>query len=93
LLVAPDFPVQILALEMAGSQERYSAAYWLQSASQTTDDYATRIWADLAPDKQPWVLVTILFDKGKAPQTAEAQGLYLALKDVVQEHLAGGNTQ
>jgi exosortase O len=93
LLAAPDFPVQILALEMAGSQERYSAAYWLQSASQTTDDYATRIWADLAPDKQPWVLVTILFDKGKAPQTAEAQALYLALKDVVQEHLAGGNTQ
>jgi exosortase O len=93
LLAASDFPVQILALEMAGTQERYSAAYWLQSTNQTTDDYATRIWADLTPDKQPWVLVTILFDRGKDPQTNEAQALYLALRDVVQEHLAGGSTQ
>lgn len=92
-LVAPDFPVQILALEMEGSPQSYSAAYWLQSASQVTDDYATRIWADLAPDKQPWVLVTILFDQGAVPRGEEAQALYRALRDVVQEHLAGGITQ
>ena len=93
LMADPDFPVQILTLEMDGSQERLSAAYWLQSTSQVTDDYATRIWADLVPDKHPWVLVTLLFDSGADPRTEAAQSLYRALRDVVQEHLAGGRTQ
>ncbi len=89
-LVAPDFPVRLLSL---GSEHRpglMSAAYWLQSADQTTDDYATRIWADLAPQRERWVLVTILFDEAIDPQSAESQALFTALRSVVQINLAGG---
>jgi type II secretory pathway component PulL len=71
---------------------RFSAAYWLQSAEQTTDDYATRIWADLAPQKQHWVLVTILFDEEIDPQASEAQALYTALRDTVFTTLKGGQS-
>lgn len=92
-LVQPDFPVHVLTLNMDGSDEQFAAAYWLESANQTTDDYATRIWADLVPDRQPWILVTILFDSDKDPRAANAQALYLELKGQVQEHLAGGYSQ
>ncbi len=92
-LVGPDFPVRILTLEMDGSPAKYSAAYWLQSDSQVTDDYATRIWADLAPERQPWVLITILFDSDRDPRAGDAQALYQVVKDVVQAHLAGGYSQ
>jgi len=92
-LVGSDFPVHILSLEMDGVPKHYAAAYWLQSASQTTDDYATRIWADLEPEKQPWVLITVLFDPGQDSRDGDAEALYIALRDLVQEHLAGGITQ
>ena len=92
-LVRPDFPVHILTLEMDGTPGKYAAAYWLQSTSQITDDYATRIWADLAPERQPWVLITILFDNDRDPRAGDAQALYQALSKVVQEHLAGGYSQ
>lgn len=44
-----------------------SASYWFQSAGQTTDDYATRIWADLTLQRDRWVLVSILFDDACDP--------------------------
>jgi exosortase O len=92
-LVEPDFPVHLLTLEIDGAPEKFAAAYWLQSIKQTTDDYATRIWADLAPERQPWVLVTILFDSDRDPRVGDAQALYQMLRDVVHEHLAGGYSQ
>ncbi len=91
-LVAPDFPVRMLSLGTSRQPDLFTAAYWLQSASQTTDDYATRIWADIAPDRQPWVLVTILFDAPYDPRAGNAQALYLALKQVVHAHLLEGKT-
>jgi exosortase O len=89
-LVAPDFPVRLLSLSSDQQPDSLSAAYWLQSADQTTDDYATRIWADLAPQKQRWVLVTILFDQAIDPQAGEAQALYSALRSTVHQSLKGG---
>jgi exosortase O len=63
-LVAPDFPLRQLSLGSPGDPRPiYSAAYWLQSADKVTEDYAVRIWDDLAPQPQPWVLVTVLFDQ------------------------------
>lgn len=90
-MIAADFPVRLLTLEPAGDlpgdPDLLSAAYWLQSAQQTTDDYATRIWADFAPQRQNWVLVTVLFDTPLDGDNADARDLYLALRDVVQQHL------
>ncbi len=91
-LVAPDFPIKLLSLGDDQQTVSLSAAYWLQSAEQTTDDYATRIWADLAPQKQRWVLVTILFDEEIDPQASEAQALYTALRDTVFTTLKGGQS-
>ncbi|MEJ2599823.1 MAG: exosortase O [Anaerolineales bacterium] len=89
-LVAPDFPIKLLSLKSDQSSGGFSAAYWLQSEQQTTDDYATRIWADLAPQKQRWVLVTVLFDQEIDPQANEAQALYRALRLTVHNSLKGG---
>ncbi len=87
-LVAPDFPVRFVSL--GGDQQPMSATYWFQSACHTTDDYATRIWADLAPQREPWVLVTILFNGAQDPCAADMQAFYLALHEVVARHLEGG---
>jgi exosortase O len=90
LLVARDFPIRYLSLGNSQLPGSLSAAYWLQSTQQVTDDYATRIWADLAPQKQRWVLVTILFDRAIDPQMDEALALYQALRATVQSSLIGG---
>jgi exosortase O len=89
-LVSPDFPVRLLSLSNGNDNVRLSAAYWLQTSDQTTDDYATRIWADLRPRQQCWILVTILFDETVDPRLTEAEALYTTLHSVVQNSLAGG---
>ncbi len=89
-LVATDFPIRVLALEGERGEVLTTAVYWLQSSGQTTDDYAARIWADLAPQRRRWVLVTILFDRSVDPQNTEAQALFLALRASIWHHLEGG---
>jgi exosortase O len=87
-LVAPDFPVRYLTLK--NGPLRFSAAYWLQTTGRVTEDYATRIWADLAPQRQPWVLVTVLFDDQPPPEFPAVQALFQALRGVVAQGLNGG---
>jgi exosortase O len=86
-LAAPNFPLRLLDLGVPGGPQFYSAAYWLQSPSQVTDDYAARIWDDLAPQPEPWVLVTVLFDKSVAPGDEITLQLYSLLRQSVQEGL------
>lgn len=88
-LVSAGFPVRLLSLGSGKHKELFSAAYWLQSPEQITDDYATRIWADLSPQRSTWVLVTILFDGMVDPASPDAQALYLALSDTVHLSLSG----
>ncbi len=87
-LVAADFPVRVVSLSGKG-RGAYSAAYWFQSASRITDDYGARMWADLAVERERWVLVTITFD-GVYPPDSRAeniQALYTAVRSVVQRGL------
>jgi exosortase O len=88
-LVTPDFPVRFVSLGDDG-HVLLSATYWFQSVDRTTDDYATRIWADLAPERERWVLVTILFDGVHDPHAADVQAFYTALHDTVARSLEGG---
>jgi exosortase/archaeosortase family protein len=89
-LVAPNFPVRFVSLSDDKGQVRSSATYWLQSADRTTDDYGTRIWADLAPRRQRWVLVTILFDGAyDHPHSTDIQAFYTALHAAVAQSLKG----
>lgn len=89
-LVAPDFPVRFVSLGSGDGRGLLSATYWFQSADRTTDDYGTRIWADLAPERERWVLVTILFDSVHDPHAADIQAFYIALHDAVAQTLEGG---
>jgi len=90
LLMAPQYPVRVLSLGEGKRHGVFSAAYWFQSLDRTTDDYGARMWSDLSPRRQTWVLVTILFDRRLDLRTAQAQALFLALHEGVQRSLEGG---
>ncbi len=92
ILIAPDFLARSVSLGDHHGHGLLSATYWFQSAHRTTDDYGTRIWADLAPRRERWVLVTILFDRVRDPHEADVQAFYLALHQAVQRHLEGGTS-
>lgn len=84
-LVTPMFPARWLTLGDRASAGQQSATYWFQSAERTTDDYATRIWADLALERQRWVLVAVLFDQQVDPHAPEIADLYTVLHEVVAQ--------
>ena len=70
-----------------------TAAYWLQSADETTDDYAKRIWSDLAPERERWVLATVLFDRVVDPDSSKVQSLFQLLNSAIRNNLWGGEIQ
>jgi exosortase O len=92
-LVDPNFPVRLLTLGLSDQPSVYSAAYWLQSVDRVTGDYAARIWDDLAPHPQPWVLITVLFDKPTDLQSNDASALFDALRKSIQSSLAARKIQ
>jgi exosortase O len=89
-LVNPDFPLRYVALGEGRGESRLSASYWFQSTTQTTDDYASRIWSDLKPRRDRWLLVSILFDETYDPNATDVRALYLALHESVAHYLRGG---
>jgi len=95
-LVRPDFPLRVVALgdgrRRLGARTVLSAAYWFQSPTRTTDDFGTRIWADLSPRRDRWVMVSILFDGVVDPGAADVRELYLALHGAVARHLKGASS-
>jgi exosortase O len=90
LLLDNDFPVRLLSLGSGSRHARATAIYWLQSNERITDDYATRIWSDLSPNRRTWVLVTILFDQSVEPLDADLQELYAGLRQSVAHSLEIG---
>jgi exosortase O len=88
-LISTNFPVRSVSLSYANGQENLSAAYWLQSPTRITDDYATRIWADLSLERERWVLVTILFDHQQDVQPADFHAFYTAVQSAVAAGLNG----
>jgi exosortase O len=90
-LLSADFPMRVVNLSGAQGRYHYSAVYWLQAPGRVTDDYATRIWSDLSPQRQTWVLVTILFDSAVDPTRSDLQDLYNDLRLSVAQRLEGGS--
>ncbi len=90
-LMQPDFSFRLLTLESEKNKGAYSAVYWLQSPGQATDDYASRIWADMSTNPETWVLVTVLFDEAYDPLADDLIALYPALLQVVTQRLGGVN--
>ena len=91
VLVSTDFPIRHLSLSAPGVPGQVSAVYWLQSASQTTEDYGQRIWADLAPQRERWVLVTVLFDHDYVSQLPDLDRFLEALHGSVRSSLIKGS--
>jgi exosortase O len=91
-LVRADFPVRTISLgaNQGDGHSLQSGTYWFQSSRRITDDYATRIWADVAPEREQWVLVSILFDDVLDPHDADVKAFYLALHHTVAHHLGQG---
>ncbi len=87
-LIAENFPLRAVTLRDQKSDARLDAAYWFQSASRTTDDYGTRIWADTTAPAERWVLVSILFDQPRASNDTRVSELYRALHESVAQQLA-----
>jgi len=90
-LMRTDFPLRAVTVSEASGARSLSAAYWFQSATRTTDDYAQRIWADVTPRPERWVLVSILFDDGQSLADPEAQTLVLALHEMIAERFSKGD--
>jgi exosortase O len=82
-LVEPDFPLRFVSLGDEGGRRVASASYWFQSSERTTADYGTRIWADLAAERERWVLVTMVFDGVDDPNSGDVEALCVALHDAV----------
>ena len=79
--------MRFVSLGDGDGRARLSATYWFQSAGHTTDDYGTRMWADLAAERERWVLVTMLFDGVQDPGAAQVRALYEALHEAVGQAL------
>ena len=90
-LVTPDFPVRFVSLGESNGRGLLSAIYWFQSVDRTTDDYGTRMWADLSPQRNRWVLVTLLFDRVHDPSATDIQALEIVVRDAVAHSLEGGS--
>ncbi len=86
-LVGNQVPVRFVSLGDGNYHSLLSAAYWFQSPHQITDDYATRMWADLSPERERWVLVSVLFDGVVDPNDTDVQALYLTLQETVSANL------
>ncbi len=84
-LVAPDFPVRIA--QLSDGDQQWTASYWFQAGDRLTDDYTTRIWADLSLRPQRWVLVTMVFEDAPNVGSAAMQSFYTELREVVARTL------
>jgi exosortase O len=86
-LVAPELPIRVVALGQGDERNTHSAVYWFQSAELITEDYGTRMWADVAPQRTRWVLVAILFDAAHPPDSTELAPFYQAMAATVADGL------
>ncbi|WP_333150121.1 exosortase O [Microcoleus sp. B9-D4] len=66
-----------------------SAAYWLQSAQLTTDNFMSRIGSDLTHKNHNWVLVSILFDSSLQAENQEVKELASNVYTTVKQSLQG----
>lgn len=80
---AAPLPMRALLLSNGKKDGQRAAAYWFQSAAKSTDDYGTRLWAAFSLQKQPWVLVTILFDQPPDATSYRLSPFYLDVQQAV----------
>jgi exosortase O len=60
-----------------------SAIYWFQSATRTTDDFASRFWDDVFRRESRWTMVSAVFDRADAPDTPAVQAFIKQTHDAI----------
>jgi exosortase O len=60
-----------------------SAIYWFQSATRTTDDFASRFWDDVFRRESRWTMVSVVFDRATSPDTPAVQALIEQTHDAI----------
>lgn len=87
--VAEAAPMPIRQVNLADStgEVSYRAVYWFQSADTITDDYGSRMWADVTQPNTRWTLVSILFDENYPADDPAVQEFYLAMNTTVATNL------
>ncbi len=88
VLFDDEFSAQLVLVR--GGTEQATALYWLQNGNRATDDFATRIWSDLASERQPWVLVTLLLDDVYPTDSAAMRNIAELVRATVANSLEGG---
>lgn len=63
-----------------------SATYWFQSNQTTTDDFISRIWDHISHQDQTWVLVSILFDDAKNPDSQKIKNLSNSIYQTINQN-------
>ena len=74
-LINSNFPVKTASFQ----DRELSTSYWFQSPTFTTDDFTSRIWAEILGREKNWVLVSIMFDKKINLETKEMKGFHLTI--------------
>lgn len=57
LLIKKNFPIKTITF----SNCQQSACYWFYSENKITDDFSTRVWADILNKQEQWMLVSVMF--------------------------------
>ncbi|MCW6052796.1 exosortase O [Microcoleus sp. A2-C5] len=83
----------ITARWLSLKNNQLSAAYWLQSSQQTTDNFLSRIGSDITHRNQTWVLVSILFDSSVNPDNTEVQEFTANVHNAVKQSLKGAKNE
>lgn len=87
--LAPDISGRWLSLK----DGQLSATYWLQSPQQTTDDFFASLGRNIFARQQPWVLVSILFDRAWVPDDPQLQDFTRDLHGAIAQSFSTTETQ
>ncbi len=69
------------------SKGKYSATYWFQSPTETTDDFLSRLWSEVTHHQKNWVLISVLFDGAMNPESSEIQKFTTLVHDAINQNL------
>lgn len=81
--ITGDFPVKIM--EVNGNSSAY---YWFQNPRICTDDFSTRVWAEMYQQEKDWVQISLVLNHTSAQETEAIVPLLQSIKELVQSQFS-----
>lgn len=78
---------EVLGRWLSLNNGKLAAAYWFQSPQHTTDDFLTRLWAQITRKDRLWVMVSVLFDEAEQPDTPAIESFTTNIHDAIASAL------